>query len=202
VGQGAQDYNDYMSASLPCWNGSYYDEYPAGCGTIATAQVIKYLENYSSSDYPDGYVTTTLKGFIQFVAAGVNTHFDCGGSWCLSCSVVSFLNNLYGYTANRSSFVPSTVDNELLAHRPVIANAFSDALCLTSGHLWVIDGLDTWVQYRCDMNPWTHELFETQVATYEDYSMNWGWGGADNGWFAFDDWESYTHCKHIITIHP
>ena len=114
------------------------------------------------------------------VAAGIDTEFGCNGSWAIPTNIVGFLNNFMGYSSNRSSFSWEAVNNELRAHHPVIAEGHNGFLCI-DGHYWVIDGLDSWIQYKCEKNPWTGELFETQVASYLHYSMNWGWGGSCNG---------------------
>jgi len=72
---------------------------------------------------------------------------------------------------------------------PQLSGAFFP---IGSGHTWICD----W--YR-------QTTFAT--STYLLFSMNWGWSGWCDGWYAFNDWTSpegsYNYCTDMIyNIHP
>ncbi len=173
-----------MAQILKYWNypahgigSSFYYEYSPENYGLLTA-------NYDTSDYVWSSMPNLVSGDNQEVA---KLMYDCGvsvdmsyspsesGAWVITaddkiCAQTSFVN-YFGYNAatiqgiQRKNYSDSAwiaiIDTELNNNR-VMEYAGWDTVY--GGHTWVCDGYDS--------NNRLH--------------MNWGWSGADNGYYALD----------------
>ncbi len=168
-------------------SGSNFQVY-AGCVPIAMAQVMKYYSyptRYDWSAMPTSYATTTTANLILDIhnsikAAypppfGTGITYNCDGTGVSSSyNMGAVLKGFFGYTrADWANYDQETVKNNLNYGRPVILSGSG-----ASGHMWVCDGYLASNFYFDDC---------TGVGTLM-LRMNWGWyGGYNNGWYAFDN---------------
>lgn len=165
---------------------------PAGCTTIAAAQIITYLKNLSLED-KFGITTSTwqeiedidLENFtindhdiqdvasmIKQMADGIGVRYNfmaSGGTFATPQKVKKYLENI-GYNVTKyvgcSGKVKTKIDLSILHGRPVFIAALDQDF---KGHAWVIDGL--WCS--------------TSQEDYDYVHCNFGWGGSSNGWYVY-----------------
>lgn len=89
-----------------------------------------------------------------------------------------------------------TVKNELMNYHPVIFTGTLNGVNANDAHIWVADGY-AYLNYQhpvweCVNNDYPCYIVNCENATYEWISMNWGWGGSDNGYYyaGFSFWTS------------
>ncbi len=143
-------------------------------GQISTT----YGAPYPWDDMPDvpGSPNNDISQLIFDCGVGVLMNYSATYSGAYTEMVPPFLNVFYNYDASMQyikmldlsitwDLWQSILNNELDNGRPVLYDG-RNLLALNSGHAWVCDG------YNSD------SIIGT---TY--YHMNWGWGGAANGYF-------------------
>ncbi|WP_242085480.1 C10 family peptidase [Aestuariivivens sediminis] len=215
-------YNDYMPI-LDCTAGCYYNQRAyAGCVPIAIAQVMKFYNHpisYNWSDMANSFGTTTTAAFIKDIHDAITVNFqgvevsainyDCDGTGVSTdYDTASIFTDHFGYSsAIRSNYDHETVKQQLRWNRPVILSGGKDEGWwifhnYAHGHMWVCDG------FR-----------RNKICMFDDYGnligsigylyfhMNWGWGGDENGWYAFNNFNpgdsSYNYeVKMIYNINP
>lgn len=159
-------FNDLMPL-LPNGDHAY-----AGCTTIALAQVMKFHEypsRFNWSDMPNSTATLTTKQFVKDIFDNIITHYDLNGSHSNINACRNSLINDYGY----SSAVKSDYDYNILRqalYTPNVVILAGDNPTTGKGHMWICDGYE-YAYYPCP------------GVGYRMYHMNWGWGGACDGYF-------------------
>ncbi|MDO9255151.1 MAG: C10 family peptidase [Bacteroidales bacterium] len=191
-------YNYYCPADATAPYG-FGGKVPVGCVATTMGQIMKYHNfpetGIGSYTYTSAYrqetanfgattynfskmsntatfrVYTDIATLLYHAGVAVNMNYAADGSGAHSESVPFALSNYFNYDnstiglAYMSNYSPAEwealLKSELDAKRPLYYSG-SD---LTSGHAWVCDG------------------YSTSGATTM-FHMNWGWSGANNGYFA------------------
>lgn len=198
-----------------------------GCSTTAIAQVMyywKYPKTYNwnamSLTYGNDAVAKLMGDIFPLVITPtiiggilISKNYDNGGSGCPNDYNIThaFLNNFHYSSASLEGYVNGITENggynyedvvtNLNLNEPVILGAYDNYVNILGlysypsgdGHTWVCDGYSS-VQYS---NGYGFLMFD----------MNWGWGGAYNGWYGYDGWSSangnYSFFPDMIfNIHP
>lgn len=183
-------------------------KYPAGCATIALAQILYYnrfpstitgltfdwdlIEEYEAGNYfPSTSATTEVGNFVYKIVSEIdNVEFkeDRNGNPITEISTNDsrkFLQDI-GYTnptiVNYStSTVIDMVSNKQL---PVYARG-TDASG-NGGHAWVIDGCNVYRIEEWRRHYITELIYEDNIESYESFNIvhcNFGWGTGYNGEF-------------------
>jgi hypothetical protein len=158
----------------------------AGCVAVAMGQVMKYHNfpssyNFANMPYNVGTVSTSgllLDIFNSFPSG--DREIDCDGTGVSdNANYTSVFTNNFGYTsASRSSYNSATVRTELNNLRPVILSGASSSgwwifKKYSQGHMWVTDG-------------YLRAVY-CSGQTLLKLHMNWGWGGSQNGFFNYNN---------------
>ncbi len=189
---------------LSCTGNPALDERTfTGCVATAMAQIINYYQYPSNYNYsillpiyqrwdtnPTG--AAQIANLMRDCGESVDMWYSCDGSSAFGWKIDNAFKNYFGYSsATRSDFNPSQVITDLTYGRPVLLEGFESTF---SGHAWVCDGYREY-RYAC--------------YTYLYLSMNWGWNGQSNAWYAVGDWSPnngmgpYNHNKKMVyNIHP
>ena len=194
-----------------------------GCVALAMAQVIKYWNypavgtgthtNYSYFNGGYGNLTVNYANehyiwtnmplrllvenddvatFLYDCSVAVNMHYSANGSGSSTDYIVDAVKNYYSYdnsvnSKNRDDYSDANWKNilkaEIDAKRPMVYTGMDSNL--GSGHAWNCDGYNT----------------------SDEFHMNWGWGGYNNGFFNLDDFTSTGYnfdsdFKAIVSIFP
>ena len=132
--------------------------YPAGCGAIAVAQVLKYYQ-YPQSFSWNGYAFnwnnipvlpqsgSAQAALVRLVGSTVNMHYASSGSWATPSNMESGIRFL-GYNVTRAGHNYESVRTQLLTYRrPVIMGGNANNVPLPDplnfigeSHYWVCDG--------------------------------------------------------------
>ncbi|MBC7774610.1 MAG: thiol protease/hemagglutinin PrtT [Phycisphaerae bacterium] len=195
-------YNDLCpaDANIPLYPSSNYNgRVPAGCVAIAMAQVLRYYKypnfgsdtytydagggygmqsadftkNYDWSQMPDALnaPNNEVAKLIKDCGVSVNMAYGPQGSTAFNTAIPYALDHFFGYDSPKH--VPlingeGLIMDELNHLRPVIYAGCNGFLGGGGCHCWVCDGY-----YIDDQGlPFFH--------------MNWGWGGAEDGFFALN----------------
>ncbi len=164
-----------------------------GCVATAMAQVMKY-HNYASG-FNFGIMPNQVSGSCspnsgeQEVAAlmkkagqSVNMNWGASGSAAYTSNVPDALKNWFGYSSD-ATYIQlnpvgiTQVENDIKYNNRVVIFRGESSF---GNHAWVGDGYKRFVYY------------DSSTGNYYSYlpywHMNWGWGGASNGWFRSDDY--------------
>lgn len=147
--------------------------YPAGCGVIAVAQIMKYHQypnplvidgqtfswtNINNYTYPNiswmDEDVAQVGGFIRALGDKMGADYTSGNSGTSSGSAKTALQNLGYTTSNLTQYSNTTthnntIINEVRANRPVFFRGQDG----NDGHAWVIDGL-----LRYSVEEWLYEI--------------------------------------------
>jgi len=189
-----------------------------GCGATAVAQVMKYWafpSGFNWANMPNSSSTGSTAELMR--EAGYATHtvwnFDGNGTSGTK-NMHSFGDTFtfwFGYgSATRRNYTFSDVNiviNDLDKNQPVILGGidwieFQNLQNEARAHVWVCDG------YK--------RLIDPCWGTITQLHMNWGWDGAGNGWYSYNNWyidedkyddiygdKHYNQNKELIyNIHP
>ncbi|WP_086478480.1 MULTISPECIES: C10 family peptidase [Arenibacter] len=182
-------YNDYMPV-LNCDAGcSYNNRAYAGFVPVAIAQVMKFHEyptNYNWTNMPNTYGTTTTASLINDIHNSISgISYDCDGTGVdKDYNTAGVFTNHFNYsTASQGGYNRDVVKQQLRSNRPVILGGGRDAGWwifhdYADGHMWVCDG------FRRSLI-WSEDC--SMAWGYLYFHMNWGWGGYENGWYAFNN---------------
>jgi hypothetical protein len=170
-------YNSQCPTAM-CMSSVYNGRYATGCVALAIAQILAYHHIPSSLDWTSILASPTLTGsssstvinqvgtLIANIGTLVYMDYDCDGSGTSSSNAPAAFSS-YGLATN--GLVPfsiSLVASSLQNGRPVYMRGEDVS---AGGHAWVCDG------YK------RHIYSSTEY--YEYLNMNWGWGGASNGFY-------------------
>lgn len=145
---------------------------------------------------------------IRLVGNVLDMHYSSSGSWATPNNVKDGLRFL-GYNVTKNDHDFRKVEKELFAERPVIMVGNDDNIPLPSplnyignSHYWVCEGVHrrttNQMLYFTEWQPNGNGVFVTGWntidvpgllggITYLYFYMNWGWGGQNDGWFAFNN---------------
>ena len=170
---------------------------PTGCVATAMAQIMKYHEHPSSYNWsimPDGKGSDETSRLMKDAGDSVNMNWGCKASGALTSDTPSAFKNTFGYSsAEYTEFNDSTLESELAAGFPVILRGGEKTTtwlfftAYENGHAWVCDGIRR-VSAPAQINMGRAGLQTVCVQSWS-YYMNWGWGGKDNGWYSYGNWQ-------------
>lgn len=168
---------------------------PAGCTTIAAAQIITCLKNLSLEDkfgittstwqnvedvdiydrYGSKKASQDVASMIKQMADGIGVRYNfmaSGGTFATPQKVKKYLERL-GYDVTKYLGCKDKIYNKiiysLMAHKPVFIGALGSNF---EGHAWAIDG--------CMPNG-SNQMF---------MHCNFGWSGMYNGWYVYSVFSS------------
>lgn len=171
-----------------------------GCVATATAQVLRYFQHpagYSWSSMPASptcnacTAETDLSRLMSDVGAAVGMNYGCNSSGADFANVRPALFH-FSYYASQGSYDLNIVENEHFNGRPVLHDGFTAESCFLFwcwpsgvGHAWVSDGFERYSSCT-DRSDYLH--------------LNWGWGGAYDGYYLTFDVAGYsfTHFNSIV----
>lgn len=152
---------------------------PTGCVATAMAQIMRYFQKpntYTWANMPANYGTYDTQLLMKNAGLSVNMNYGCDGSGAYSFDVAPALKNVFGYTnATYADYNYATVKNQIDLNKPVYLSG--------GNHAWVCDGYNSATFYQKDDNG----ICTGYAVTTLYFNMNWGWGGASNGYFAFNN---------------
>ena len=193
----AKEFNDYRTpngcVALSMSNILNYYRYPnAGTGGIGNHTVSGHPEygklsaNFAEGTYNyDAMTNSIVNGYqgtfaemVYHCGLAVKMQYGPDGSGAQSSEVPTVMAKHFKYTIGQfktlagnyggdyNKWESEVLIPELDKYRPLYYSGYSDSY--GSGHAWIIDG-----------------YMQTDSATY--FHVNWGWGGADNGFFRIDN---------------
>lgn len=175
------NYND-QAPILGCSN-DVNQQPPTGCVATAMAQVMRFHQfpnNYNWANMPNNTGTNSTAGLMRDIGNAVNMDWGCNGSGAdTENEAASSFRNDFGYsTASYADFNHTIVKQQLNWNRPVMLRGGRNTGwwffgVYSDGHAWVCDG------YRQYTTCTTSSLY---------LHMNWGWNGAFDDWYAFNNW--------------
>lgn len=152
--------------------------------------------SYNWSAMLDNTPTSATAILMRDAGTSVNMNYGCDGSSAKTADAATAFINNFGYTsAQFSDYNYNTVVSEIKANRPVILSGGNSGWWIfgnyTDGHAWVCDGLMEVKNYKCaklytPMSP-NPILIKQQTSTYLFLHMNWGWSGAFDGYFGYNN---------------
>lgn len=199
-------FNDRISAEL------LGVDFPAGCTTIAMAQIMRYHEYPINKDWnnmPLATATSTTADFIYEVAQTIGVVYGLDGT-SAGIGDVKRAFKEYGYSDNieRINHNATTVKTELDNRRPVCMFGVTDG---GSGHCWVASGYS----FLCERTDCFLYVPTQDVSTGSPYQiadsylaseingryfyMNWG-QGSSNGLYNDYNLGTYTTINKGITV--
>lgn len=173
-----------------------------GCVATAMSQLMYYYKwpaNYNWSLMNATYGTPEAARLCRDAGSSVNMNYGCNGSSALGGNVPKALQANFNYknTISRIDFGGQDLRNNLIYGKPILVEGSAS---LIDGHEWVCDGMQD-IQW-CNVIEG-----ENMYGANTLYSMNWGWGGAFNGWYKYGAFNpgSYQYnkgVKAVINITP
>lgn len=174
------------------------DNYSVGCVTIAVAQIInfhKFPNNYNWKNIPNDYATDETRRLLGDVGRALNINYKPGENSATDGEAKRALED-FGYNATLSNHNFASAENEIKRYRRPVYMSGMDRLMFPSiGHAWVCDGTNTKktkTSYLIEFiyggpgyynfSDYGHYPSESSLE-YLDFHMNWGWGGASDGWY-------------------
>lgn len=203
------------NARFPASNRTDYNLHsPTGCLTTAMAQIMYRWQrpaNYQWNIMPANSSDLETARLMFDAAESVGTAYLDDKSTAQTIRAVPALRGVFGYpSANLITYSTAAVESNLNAGQPVIldGNSAQSSFLFWSwpsgdGHAWFCDG------YQSSTRP----VAGTSISvTTMHFHMNWGWDGAANGLYFYNDWTihipgqpdiSYPYFYHaIVDIHP
>jgi hypothetical protein len=166
-GTGMYKYND-SCPSLPCGKAV------TGCVATAMGQLMafyKWPASYSWNSMANANSKPECARLLRDAGIAVNMGYNCTGSGADALNVAPAMKTIFNYTtAAIYTYSLSQMIPELLTNHPVLLSGRG----ASGGHMWVCDGYAV-VQSLC----FTIDYYE---------HMNWGWGGAGNGYYTDGSW--------------
>lgn len=183
----------------------------AGCVPLAIAQIMKYHEypsTYNWDDMPNRNNSLSTAGLIRDIHQELDVEYDCEGTGVNNPinPTIALLTNHYNYsTANKSNFNSEIIKQELSLNRPVLLKGSEDNTQIFrafKGHFWVCDGVKKIKTCYSDENG---NIINSWFSV--TYHMNWGWGGDEDGWYAYGHFDPSIYSldnrlKMIYNIKP
>ncbi|WP_426329191.1 C10 family peptidase [Pedobacter sp. R-06] len=216
-GQGT-GYND-LCPHMGCSNYSN-GRAPTGCYATAIAQILRYhakpsMFNFNWTGMSNNYGNADVQYLMSLVGQACSMDYGCDGSGATDGEAIMGLQT-FGYgQSTAANYNYSKVKFDLNLGRPVILTGGKQGKwwifnSYEEGHAWVCDGYKDTYMFECMLtndprpepgaSPW---MYIFQVG-YGHLSMNWGWNGSYNGWYAFDNWNpapgyTFNYKKGMIT---
>lgn len=205
---------DQFNALCEPYDPRYPKKYPAGCTTIAVAQIMRYHRFPTTYDWDamrDSVPTYASQRLIADIADSINVKFGEKESFANIDDVVRGLDH-YGYSVTKKDHKASDVVNEIVgARRPVYMRGES-----ASGgkHAWVCNGVshieyryEYYAEYLCNgsydnLGSSLEDPSQTGIYSFPYYFyMNWGLGhfteeGKANGWYLDTELPTYRNYKN------
>lgn len=211
--QNPSPYNSFF----PLCSGSTNEHHPAGCGTIALAQIFSHFEQPKKFIDPRKRVERTLNWtnlksqpnasyigyldkeylglFLKVTADLFEAESKCSGTGIAHESIKNNLKKLGYLHDDFIDYNLASAINSINLSRPVLISGYD--VNGTAGHYWVLDG---YREYRADQDRievWTtiggepYERFVKTTQSSPDYYFycNWGHGGGANGYYASGVWD-------------
>jgi hypothetical protein len=159
----------------------------AGCVAVAMAQVIRYFQypsNYAWSVMPSTYLITSdmseVARLIKDIDNATHSVYNCNSTTCSEDTIAhSLINDFLYSSATYNTYNLNIIESNLQLNRPVIIGGGSGS----ERHAWVCDGY--MYSKVCVFINGVYEGTEE----FQHLSMNWGYNGAANGWYYFDNFE-------------
>jgi hypothetical protein len=189
---------------------------PTGCVAVVGAQLLRYWAkpspfNYAYATMPNSQGNSEIQRMMLNVGQLVNMDWNCvnpdgsGGSGAVTEDLHNVFQTYHYYTApgNYDDYENSSrwiLKSDIDAGRPVVMDGCTDQQVIFGFkikrgrcHAWLCDG------YRVELS--------NCIAGRFHFSMNWGWGGAFNGfYYQTNHWpaeRAYRYCNSIMhNIHP
>lgn len=186
-------YNEYCQ-NLGCSNTTRNQKAYTGCVATALAQIMKYNQYpnyYNWSDMPNNWGSLETSRLMSDIGNKVDMDYGCDSSGANSSKAKTALAN-YGYNnVIQADYNYNIVQASIAANKPVYLSGgeYYGFLGLKyKGHAWVADGYQD--SYFCTFDDNGHI---TGGYGYLFFHMNWGWGGAYNGWFGLSNFNPNGH---------
>lgn len=184
--------------NLRCPAGSTCTNTLVGCGGIAAAQALAYLNpakimsgvDYSlinSSPSPSEVNQEDMAALLCFnVAYGIGTTFGCSGSSIPNIKKTnSYLGSFNINTEyNEGNLKINNCINSIALNGITIASGVQKKGDKT-GHVWLYDG----VKGNFNLTGDTSRPYE-KTENWPIFHCNWGWEGKSDGWYLSGYWES------------
>ena len=199
------------------FNSSIPNNYPVGCGGVATAQIMAYHKSPFLWEW-DNILSygDKLGPFIYEVANGIKTKFGPDESPSRIKDVRDYLDNK-GYNVQHVSHDINKVIKSIDNSRPVFMTGYPKGE--NKGHAWVCDGYEHssyYIKYTLLVISYIHteplqyepcgESYMSYGPVYNFFHMNWGWGGYQDGYFSESGWPSRrnysTNREDLVNIYP
>ncbi|MDR2911603.1 MAG: C10 family peptidase [Bacteroidales bacterium] len=193
----------------------------AGCAPIAIAQIMRYHERPANltlngvqidwSGMLDSSATLSTQALISRLRVDMNMTlgFNCDSD--ANDNEIKDALSVFGYSyilQNHNN--PNMVIANINANKPVAMVGVSQSTLGVphgDGHAWVCDGLKHWhtyseffVEYYDNGSYFSYGYvpYDPGISNSNTYnfSMNWGWGGINDGWFTDNSFPSGHNYQH------
>lgn len=197
-GQGC-GYNDFSPDFSCAGTGCFFNSrVPTGCVATAMAQIIKYWAHPSHQSYnyaimPDNnndpwLYTSEVPRLMRDAGDAVGMTWSCNASSAYVSNIPQALKDSFAYNNGSHTNIYSSIRGLIVANLnsgiPAILGACAQEIrhgfwpfytyeydvC----HAWICDGY-IFVQDACN--------------TVMTFHINWGWGGEDDGYFFYNNWD-------------
>lgn len=189
---------------------------PAGCVTIAMAQIMNYHRFPARFDWDgmlDDVATVASQYLIRDIrdALGMKlTEYESNIDKALSALIA------YGYRAEKKGHNDSDVEREIVVFkRPIYMRGIDS---VKGGHAWICDGVirntaeyQYYAEYLNSVLEYTNygETFLENPggcgwSSNIQFHMNWGWYGNNDGWYVVPtpDMYDFTYGRQNLYVHP
>lgn len=176
----------YNSNCQTTSNANYCYHSPTGCIATSMAQVIYYWQypsNFNWSAMPLNYGNSVISILDSIIGKAVGMKYGNSES---SASTSNIGGSLVGVFHFSSASYSSTYDYNTVVSN--INNKWPVLLCGCSDQYTILGIPYSWG----DCHSWVCDGYQNiQYSTYGVLmlDMNWGWGGLDNGWYGFNNWD-------------
>lgn len=167
-----------------------------GCANIAMGIVMRYHQwpnTFNWNDMPYNSATETTSKFLYDIAISNQSSFGVTATSTVFPKIHDSLNHKYGYNAETyDKFDYRVLELNLQAFKPVICTyKYTNSEGDPDGHAWVVSGTSMALS-STNVELWYFsgkKCLDRQQATGSSnygprmYYVNWGWGGAYNGYF-------------------
>lgn len=167
-----------------------------GCTNVAMGMIMRYHQwpsTFNWADMPYNSATRTTSDFLYDIALSNNSNFELYGTGAKVSSATSSLKQKYGYHAKDYDFNYGVLQKNIAAYKPVIcSDEYTNSNGKKTGHAWVVSGTHrAYMSDRAEMWLFTSRT-RLSMQNAENHSssgplmyyVNWGWGGAYNGYFS------------------
>lgn len=202
--------------NLDCPSGcTYTDNYrghvPAGCGEIAVAQaMLHYKDDMIRSDFDYDALTAQsqitmsspaslrdeVADYVYTIGGLYNSIYSCNGTTTTLEDVENVFESFLGWTYPEwnLNFIEGALDQcrvfgAFMAHDLILTRGYNYS---TGGHAFLYTGM-VYHMYLDDYS----------MQSVDQLYVNWGWGGTDNGYYAFSSsGGSYSYLRQHVYIQP